>query len=561
MTKRIQNILLGAFTTLAAAAQIDVPYTTSFDNTYGEYDGTSFLPVGWTVSGDNPFITANADQLKAKTGTYYLVSPNNLYGPRNERLYTPLFHMQKGCTYDVSYELYMPGYDYAYTDPQGHYAEAYHHPIHHLTYGTEQDFEFHNPAKALIAIKGDVLPPEWVPQHATFTPEETGDYCFCLTFDSDDSHYGNIAIDDFTVSCQGVALPPAVDITYGGLFDLMNSTVIDFQGGGIQFTPLTENVTDYHWTVTDADNGATILTTTEPAPRIHFPSTGNYTITLRGSNADFQNTKTLPLPVEHIGTEGSSMCVLYNYEEKVNTIFKPNYTPVIGTQGPTDFATGPNHTYRRFAERIDIPDNVTLTLNTLQYFLSQCSFASLQSGSVRTIPFTFSIYGETDGLPDETKLLWRKEVTMNDAFTTNTSGLGSATQLSRSLEGAKVSGPFYVAFEFSDQFPIDPWSEGGDRSVIEVTSHMHHDHRTTFYYKDAATGQWHPLHHYHPDLAGFGMNLVLWTSAAVAEPVSVLPVEQNPQSTTHPHYDLQGRQVHPTTSHGILIHNGRKVVR
>lgn len=558
-----RNYILAAllFAAMSATAQVEVPYSTSFDNTYGEYDGTSFLPVGWTVSGDNPFVTANNDHLKAKTGSYYLVSPNNLYGPRNERLYTPLFHMEKGKRYNVSYELYMPGYDYAYTDAQGHYAEAYHHPLHHLTYGTEQDFDFHNPAKALIAIKGDVLPAEWVPQHATFVPEETGDYCFCLTFDSDDSHYGNIAIDDFMVSCEGVALPPAVDITYGGLFDLYYSTVVDFDGGGVQFTSLTEHVTNYEWKVTDADNGNVLFTSTDAAPRFYFPETGNYSVSLRGYNADFEASKTLDLAVEHIGSEGSSLCVLYNYGEKVNTMFNPNYTPVIGSQSPTDFATGPNHTYRRFAERVEIPENVTLTLNTLQYFLSQCSFASLQSGSVRTIPFTFSIYGETDGLPDESKLIWRKEVTMDDAFTTNTSGLGGATQLSRSLEGAKVSGTFYVAFEFSDEFPIDPWSEGGDRSVIEFTSHMHHDHRTTFFYKDAATGAWHPLDNFHPDLAGFGMNMVLWTSASVTEPVAVERITTSlPENISTSIFDLQGRSV-SATSRGVYIVNGKKVIR
>lgn len=545
---------------IAANAQHSVPYVTSFDNTYGEYDGTSFLPVDWTVSGDNPFITANTDQFKAKTGTYYLVSPNNLYGPRNERLYTPLFHLEKGETYTITYELYMPGYDYAYTDAQGHYAEAYHHPLHHLTYGTEQDFDFHNPAKALIAIKGDVLPREWVPQKATFSPEETGDYCFCLTFDSDDSHYGDIAIDDFSISCDGVMMPPAVDLTYGGWFNLFYSNVMDFEGGGIPFTALTSNVTNYEWTVKDADTGNIVATSHEQNPRFYFPETGNYDVTLNGSNKDFSDSRTIHVPITHVGKEGMSMTPLYNYDEKINTIFATNYSPVIGLDSPIDFASGPNHTYRTFAERVEMPDNVEMTLITLQYFLSQCSFISKYSGNEGTTPFRFSIYGETNGLPDETKLIWRKDLRMSDAFSTNTGGLGAATQMSRSLENATARGTFYIAFEFSDELSIDPWNDGGDRTYIEMTSLMHNDRRTTFYYKDSKTLQWHPLDYFHPDLAGYGLNLVLWATAKIDE---VVGVETIPSSSTTSSasfsYDLAGRKVF-NAQPGVTIKDGKKIV-
>lgn len=560
----MKRLILSATTilmALTASAQTEVPYSTSFDNTYNEYDGTSFLPVGWVVTGDNPFLTANNDNLKAKTGTYYLVSPNNLYGPRNERLYTPLFHMEKGKNYTVSYELYMPGYDYVYTDPQGHTTENHHHPIHHLTFGQEQDFEFHNPAKALITIKGDVLPAEWVPQSATFSPEETGDYCFCLCFDSDDSHYGNIAIDDFSVSCEGVMMPPSVDMVYGGWFNLFYSNVMDFEGGGVPFTAVTTNTTGYEWTVKDADSGKLIAQSQEENPRFYFPETGNYEVTLRGYNKDFSESRTLNIPVTHVGTEGMTMTPLYNYDESINTIFATNYSPVIGLDSPIDFASGPNHTYRTFAERVEMPENVEMTLVTLQYFLSQCSFISKYSGNEGTTPFRFSIYGETDGLPDESKLIWRKDLRMSDAFSTNTGGLGAATQMSRSLENAVARGTFYIAFEFSDELSIDPWNDGGDRTYIEMTSLMHKDRRTTFYYKESKTGNWHPLDYFHPDLAGYGLNLVLWASAKVDQAEGVQQIElSTTDNALRPVYDLAGRKVNAQSS-GVTISGNKKYVR
>lgn len=536
-----------------------LPYQTSFDNTFGEYDGTSFIPLGWMMTGDNPFFTANMNELKAYDGNYYLVSQNNTQAPRNEHLYTPLFHMEKGQTYEVSYQLYMPGLYYAYLDGAGRYSVASHHPTHRLTVGEEQDYDFHTPTAPLILIT-DSIAPQWHLQQATFTPTESGDYCFCLAFESDDVHYGDVAIDHFLVTYDGAVLQPTVDFSYGGMFDLMYSCVMDFEGGGVPFTSTMSHATGCQWTVTDADAGTLVATSTDQNPRFYFPATGNYNVLLRAYNSKYEQTAAKTIAVEHIGTEGYSFAPIYTYGEPIATIYKPNTSPVIGLDHPLDFATGPNHTYRRFAERIEMPRGVTLTLNTLQYFLSQCSFASLQSGSVRTMPFTFAIYGETDGLPDESKKLWSKTVTMGDAFSTNTGGLGSATQLSLPLDGVRVTGTFYVAFEFDDNFPIDPWNAGGDRSVIELTPCQHHDGVARFYYKDQRTASWHRIDHFHPALAGFGLNLVLWTAATVTATDGLSP---HPSSlTSHPSspYDLQGRATQQPTR-GVYIVNGKKFLK
>lgn len=149
---------------------------------------------------------------------------------------------------------------------------------------------------------------------------------------------------------------------------------------------------------------------------------------------------------------------------------------------------------------------------------------------------------------------------MRDAFSTNTGGLGAATQMSRSLENTKARGTFYIAFEFSDELSIDPWNDGGDRTMIELTSLMHKDCRTTFYYKDNKTSEWHPLHYFHPDLAGYALNLVLWASANVDEAEGVQNVMIDSHSSALPAFDLFGRPIN-VVQPGVTIQNGRKILR
>lgn len=555
---RILAVMVFASCAFMASAQSveKVPYLTSFDNTYGEYDGTSYIPTGWVMTGDNPFFTANMHELAAADGTYYLVSQNNAYAPRNERLYTPLFAMEAGRTYSVTYELYMPGLYYAYLDDQHHYAEASHHPRHRLTVGEEQDYDFHNAEAPLISIT-DSISPEWHLQTASFTPEVSGNYCFCLAFESDETYHGDIAIDDFRVIYDGAVLQPTVDFSYNGVFNLFNSMVMDYEGGGVPFTAKLTNATGCEWTVTDAITGEVVATSTKENPRFYFPEGVSFDVSLRGYNSEYSVTTTKSVLVDFVGTSGHGMTPLYTYGETVSEMFKPNYTPVVGLTDPQDFATGPNHTYRRFAERIEMPSNVTLNISTLQYFLSQCSFASLQSGSVRTLPFTFSIYGETAGLPDESKLFWRKTVTMGDAFSTNTGGLGGATQLSVATDGASVNGTFYVAFEFDDEFPVDPWNASGERSVIEMTPCQHYSGVSTMYYKDEATQQWHEMDYFNPGLAGLGLCLVVWCSADV-QPSAVDGVTVAPYVPSAV-YDLSGRRIDGGAPRGLYIKDGKVV--
>lgn len=86
----------------------ELPYSQSFDNENKDYDGTTYVPKGWLATGTSTFITANTDDLKAADGSYYLIAPESRV-QRDDRIYTPYFHMQAGVEYTASFYLYNEG--------------------------------------------------------------------------------------------------------------------------------------------------------------------------------------------------------------------------------------------------------------------------------------------------------------------------------------------------------------------------------------------------------------------------------------------------------------------
>ena len=107
------------------------------DEPGGSTVDTTYVPKGWLATGTSTFITANTDDLKAADGSYYLIAPESRV-QRDDRIYTPYFHMQAGVEYTASFYLYMPGnLDY------GHASDF------SFTVGDEQDSEFHTPLLTL----------------------------------------------------------------------------------------------------------------------------------------------------------------------------------------------------------------------------------------------------------------------------------------------------------------------------------------------------------------------------------------------------------------------------
>lgn len=535
----------------------DVPYQTSFDNTYGEYDGRSSLPVGWTCSGDNPFYTANTYELPASDGTYYAISVNNSAYLRNERLYTLHFAMEAGRTYDLSFDLWMPGQWVSVVAQDGFADREYRQPTFRLTAGEEQDYEFQTYELASItkATNG------WQRVEGHFTPAATGNYCFCFAFDSEVTYTGDVAIDNLVLAYEGAVLRPVVDFQHSGLYSLMDGQLVCVEGSAVPFTSFTQHVSTYDWSVVDA-GGKTVATSAEPNPSFTFPMSGNYTVILCGSNAEYSISAEKTIGVTCVLEGGSLWAPLQTFSEQTTDTYDVNKTPTLKSDGETDgfdFISGPNPYYLRFAERVEMPEGVEFSLQTLNYWLNSCVLASVTSGPVeRSKPFRFVIYGEKDGRPNEADVIFEHNTTMGEAFSTNTSGLGGGTAMSLPIKGT-THGTFYVSFEFPDNLALR--TKGGNRTIVEMMANHHRDNRTTMYYYSLAQKDWFPLSHINENLAGTGLQLVLWGTLKVpaeGEGISNVTLDTLREGSV---YDLAGRRVNsPAGQHGIMMCNGHKIL-
>lgn len=530
----------------------DLPYQTSFDNTYGEYTGQSFLPYGWEASGDSPFVTASVDELKAPTGTYYAISPNNLASPRNERLYTPFFEAEAGKTYALTFKLYMPGKQYQWVASDGFLDEEFRKPTFRLTAGEEQDYDFQ-----IYEISTSVDVQEgWQEVKGTFTPETDGTYCLCMAFTSEDTNTGAVCIDDIMISYEGAVLRPTAKIAYNGLFSLMDSHLMAIEGQDVQFTGITSEATNYSWIVRNGQ-GKVVCRSNQQNPGLYFPESGAYDVILVASNSKYMASDMVSLDVNVVKENSSLFTVLMTYSDGTTDIYKSGTTPNIAPDD-YDFITGPNHYYRRFAERIDLPQHASLSLNTLNYWISSCTFASVQTGTVEgQKPFTFSIYGEKDGLPDEEQVFFRKTMPMSQAISTAASGMGAPLGMQQSLSGT-ATGPFYVAFEFPADVTLD--TSGGNRTFVEMTANRHKDGNSTLYYYSNELQSWNKIDRINSGLAGTGLQLVVWGTMNVGsapEGISSISTENNHRTSGI--YDLQGRSVR-STQKGLYIANGQKIL-
>lgn len=528
----------------------DLPYQTSFDNTYHEYTGQSFLPYGWETSGDSPFITASVDELKAPTGTYYAISPNNQVSPRNERLYTPFFEAKAGETYTLSFKLYMPGKQYQWIAADGFMDEEFRKPTFRLTAGEEQDYDFQT---SEISTSVDVQE-GWQDVKASFVPEADGTYCLCLAFTSENSNTGAVCVDDIMLSYEGAVLRPTATIAYNGLFSLMDSHLVAIEGQNVQFTGITSEATNYSWMVRNGKNEI-VCRSSEQNPGLWFPESGSYDVILVASNSKYMASDMVTLDVNVVKENSSLWTPFMTYSDGTTDIYKSGTTPNIAPDD-YDFITGPNHYYRRFAERIDLPQHATLSLQTLNYWISSCTFASVQTGTVEGQKiFTFSIYGEKDGLPDEEQVFFRQSMPMNKAISTSASGMGAPLGMQQALSGT-ATGPFYVAFEFPADVTLD--TKGGNRTFVELTANRHKDGNSTLYYYSNDLQSWNKIDRINSGLAGTGLQMVVWGTLNVGPaPEGISTVGAQPTTRNSQIYDLQGRSLR-STQKGLYIAGGQK---
>lgn len=480
---------------------VSLPYMQSFDNVDDDYDGTSYLPKGWLTTGTIPFVTASMPSLPAVTGSYYMVTPESDV-MRDESAYTPFFEMTAGTTYTISFYLNMPG-DVLYDQLREMKLS--------FTAGKAQSRDAQTET---LFVADKATSDNWEKCETTFTPEADGTYCFAFNITSDVEYTGHCAVDDLFVTAPGMVLRPTADFAYDGWFDIMDSRYVAFGDNPVKMKNCSKYGTEFAWEV----KGAIPETSTEENPEFIFPDEGVYSIKLTAKNQTGERTTYKSIDLKKFsGEEENAGYKTYSDSE---TIVTGSWSiPTFDTDPTYDFVTGPNHYYRKFAERFELPSNINWTIKSISTFLSAYSRKMEYSEDMRNHPFTIAFYGETDGRLDESKLFGKKVSTVVDEFGSMGIGLEHSKMFGFMLEEnpITVNGPFYLAFEFSDNMPIDSDDPMIERSYVALSVVKHKSEETTIYAKPTAgpegfvpDGEWHKVDELSHAMKGYGTNLILW---------------------------------------------------
>lgn len=533
-----------------------LPYTESFDNFGGNYDGTSMLPNGWIASGDEPFRTAKSSQTEAHTGTYYLVTIETT-SPRVERAYTPFFEVEAGKTYELSYWTWMPGNSF--------------YPAQNtltLTAGTEQEADFQTTKiYETTANTGK----NWVEHTAKYMATESGLVCFCFTLTTDDQLAGYVGIDDLSITAEDQEIPPSADFAVTSLSSLMTGTYCCYPGQKVKLTNLSKHATEYFWEMP----GCVPETSTEAEPEVYFTSTDNYTIRLTARNKTGEATLTQDVAMEYIDYD--TTLALQTFESDSKTINR-GFIPTYSTHTEFDWYSGVNHYYRQMAQRIDMPDTQTASITQLNYQLTNYSLIPSTSSTTwfrqQEVPMSIAFYGETDGHPDTSKCFGRYDSTIGKIV--GMYGIGLSTFKSIELpKPVATTGTFYIAFEIGEEFLVDSpdWQIGRSQFAIEPI--VHRSKETTMWVKPnsdeqtlaycpAAKDEWMLASDFNPEMAGWGLFLYVWGQTTCPNLVGIndATLDSTDQSLIYSPtcFDLQGRRI-SAASQGISIVNGKKTIR
>ena len=503
-----------------------LPYYQPFDDAE-DYDGTSMLPIGWLAVGDMPFVTANFNELPAASGSYYMVAPQSS-AARNDKAYTPFFSCEAGKVYHITFQLYMPGTILNDIERMNTLV---------FSAGTEQDAEHQTEVKAYEKEIYSI----WTPISIDFTAPTTDEYCFAFNLTTEVGYCGYVAVDDFMVLADGqVQRPIAQFAVNNGWYDIMNSKVTVFDNGAIELANLSQYATEYEWKVTGPEE----YTSTEASPSFAFATDGDYTVSLTATNVSGSRTNTKTIEIQHFSGQMESQGIMTYNPNDDKYLWYYNQLPTFQPEKYSDpnyqfdYVTGINHYYKQFAERFELPEGNTATINSISTWVVAYSRMSAYTAEERNHPFSISFYGETDGRLDESKCFGHWNTDMITAYPTVGFGYEHPAQWGFDVSevGATVEGPFYVAFEYSDDMPIDSSDPNITRSYVAFAMIEHGSKATTIYGKAKAgadsnfvpDGGWYRLDEIDPSMRkGYGTYLVLWCDLNMREGVVAIDSDGN----------------------------------
>ena len=478
------------------------PYLESFDNENDNYFGDSYVPQHWFSTGSVPFVTANVTSLPAHTGTYYAIAAGDGNTSRDERLYTPFFMLEADKEYVLSAYVHI---EKGLTDVTAALG---------ITVGTQQESDFH-----ITLLRVDKPTEEaWEPVSVRFTPRKSGAYCFSFAVECEDPMSGFIAIDDVLITAEGLVLKPKADFRISHIYDFSNGQMLVFPSQAIPLHNFSEYATEYEWTATGGT--CTFSDPTAKEPTISFAQTGIYTIMLRARNSAGERTATQEVVVDYVDYDKGSFGISASAPDDV--YYNRENLPAFTTD-ENDYITGPNHYYRRMAERLALGEGMTAEITMLNVILTHLNFKVKDNSREEQLAAKFSIvvYGERDGKLDESVVFGRFDSTLSEVFGTSGIGIGYGEPRNIVLpEPIIVNGPCYIAFEYGDDIDISIQDPNAGRTYAGFQAVKHASKCTTLMVcptalpeaYEAETGEWTTVDRLNPELQGFGMWMLVWVN-------------------------------------------------
>lgn len=481
----------------------ELPYIENFSDE-SHYDGVSYLPVGWYATGSVVWVTANMTALPAADGKYYMIADHSEY-ERDENAYTPFFNLEADKAYTISFKTFIQGNDY-------NEDEELTVPTLSITAGTEQDADFH-----ATLLKLNERTADWTMHTVTFTPKVAGPYCFAFML-SGPANSGIVAVDQLTITAEGLVPRTEPAFSLIGVYDLMDSQLVTDQATPVQFVNRSRYAESYVWHA----EGAVPETSTDENPQFTFPAAGEYNVTLDATNAKGTRSTSHSYNVKLL--EENTGYAFHNLREGDDMILDRGAVPAFSTAAD-DYVTGFNHYYRTVAQRFELPKDTELSLNQLSCFVSDRRYAAIveqEFNSQNTTPFSIVIYGsKEDGSIDPDNELGRHTTTIGEAL--GSSGLGSIGADGRTIDftaPVKAKGTIYVAFEYSAELLTDPLDANLGRSYISTTAIRHGHGRTTLYAlpynvpeeSEATVGEWCTVDKLDIKMTGIGAAWYLWAT-------------------------------------------------
>ncbi|MBR1882269.1 MAG: carbohydrate binding domain-containing protein [Muribaculaceae bacterium] len=530
--KMVMTALLTASVAMTASAAwqgtdqvFTVPYSENFNNSEAVIrpNNECYYP-GWTIitPNKNSMFQCRVNSTLDPQGDGNYMVARAYSGARNDWAISPAITLRAGTKYTVSLKFFAPGG--ASNKPESF----------KLTVGTDTT----EAAQSTVILDlPNVNYKAWTTVTAEYTPTADGNYYFGVNSYTPSRAYF-IAFDDFKVEGADAleaqakfyvptALWSATSTAEGGLRLLA-------EGQPLTFINQSANATAYSW-VTGGNPGES----TEESPVVTYPASGSYSPALTASNASGSNTFSLPLNIKFV-TDGEYTDDVTNraYDDAENG--SPLYQQY-------HYVAGMSRYYTKIAERYELPEGTTATVNDIKVSVNDAAVTMRQLGY--DVPMTLAILGDADGLPDDNNVI--------ATYATTVYTLMGGTSATNKVAQYVIDQPVKVTGNFHIVLSIDGFSPSLlDHFGLNTITHQEGESTFSAYFiagRIENVEGWNKLENVAGGTAYKGLGALIYPNVTFnSSSTGLESLTPAGEVTSVRYYDLTGRSA-ATPFHGVNI--------